>query len=372
MKTARPILLSLFWLLSTSHIFAADTLNLSAAMLKKRISVAAMGNGGLGENSARLIIKNLISTDLNILVPAGLMLNSEDEGAQDLIILEESIFFVKGRSLSGFDMFGACTQLSNYAPKTEEKYNVGKMAAEELVALVQILNENQLQSSVGQAAVWAFTDDSSIDNVFHPDYVDASWDMAKIIATYRKENPPTREMIAAAPRPSTRVVFSARGDLVYHAPRDMKAQLALYSADGELIRQYFPLKDLFGGVHIYTVGVNNILDQEMTYYVRLNDESGNLLQELSLNNNQPYEEVKTKRQKVKFEYIVRENSVNTMTLEDMDGNLIQELAKNRKESLSKRQMNVTLLHAFSEGKELQIKVTNQKGEVIHTEKVIAN
>ena len=372
MKTLYHFLATSLFLSIIISAQAADTLNIQQALLKKRISVAARGNGGLGDNSARLIIKNLISADLNIQVPAGLMLHSEDQGAQDLIILEESIFMVKGRAVSGFDMFGACTQASNYAPKKEEKYMLGEMAQDELIRIVQIVNENNLQSSVGQAAVWAFTDGSNIDNVFHPDYVDASWDLANIIAVYRQENPPTREEIRAAPRPTQRIVFSARADMVYHAPRDMKAELALYDSAGNMMRQYFPLKSLFGGVHIYTIGVNNILDQETAFYVRLKDKEGNVLKEMSLSNNQPYEEVKSKRQKVRFEYIVRQNSTNTMTLEDVEGNLIQELAKNRKESMSKRNMNLELIHAFPAGKELQIKVTNQNGEVIHTEQIVAN
>ncbi len=351
---------------------AADTLHIHDALLKKRISVAARGNGGLGNNAARLIVKNLISVDLNIMVPAGLMLHSEDEGAQDLIILEESFMFVKGRSVSGFDMYGACTQLSNYAPKKEEKYTVGKIAQYELARIAQIVNENELQSSVGQAAVWAFTDGSNIDNVFHPDYVDASWDLANIIAVYRMENPPTREEIMAAPRPAQRIVFSARADMVYHAPRDMKAELALYDSAGNKLRQYFPLKNLFGGVHIFTIGLNNILDQETQFYVRLKDENGNVIKEISLSNNQPYEEVKSKRQKVQFEYIVRKASSISMTLEDLEGNLIQELSANRRQPMSKLQMNLELIHAFPEGKELQIKVTNEEGEVIHVENVVAN
>ncbi|MFY0627683.1 MAG: hypothetical protein JXR07_15405 [Reichenbachiella sp.] len=372
MMNLKSIFIILFFLSVTSNLFAADTLAIHDAILKRRIAVTALGNGGLGENSARIILKNNISADLNIMVPAGLMLNSEDEGAQDLIILEESILFVKGRGISGYDMYGACTQLTNYAPKREEKYKLGQLAQEELRQIAQIISDNKLQSSIGQGAIWAFTDNSDINNVFHPDYVDASWDMAKIIATFRKDNPPTREEIMEAPRPASRIVFSARADVIYHAPRDIKANLAIYDSANNLISQKFPSKNIFGGLHIYTIGINNILSEETTFYARLKDEEGNVLAEAELANNQPYEQVVSKLQKIRFEYIVRKPSKISMSMYDMDENLIQVLSTDRKQPLSKLTMNLEFFHARPKGTELQIKVTNSEGEVIHIEKVIAN
>lgn len=365
-------IVTIFLILLCQTTFAADTLSITNAIDMKRIVVAAFGNGGLGNKAVRLIIKNNITADLFIRVPAGVVLNSEDPRAQDLIILEERYLMAQGRAISTFDFFGACTQLSNYAPKKEEKYKLGGMAPDALYNLAQIINDNKLQSSIGQGAIWAYTDNKPIDNVFHPDYVDASWDMAKIIAEYRRENPPTRAQIVAAPRPATRVVFSARADMVYHAPREMQVELALYDSLGNNIRQYFPLKTVQGGLLLYTIGVNNILEQNTTYFVRLKDQDGNVLKEISLSNNQLYEETIAKRQRIEFEYINRQNAINTMTLEDADGNLIQELAKNRRESISKRKMNLELLHAFPEGTPLQIKVTRKDGSIVHVEQIRAN
>ena len=372
MKKTNFPLLAFLLCFSFHTTFAADTLAIADALFKKRIAVTATGNGGLGNNSAKLMVKNNVSVALNILVPAGLMLHSADEGAQDLIILEESVLFVEARSTIGYDMYGACTQMSNYAPKKEEKYNLGQLAQEELRQLAQIISDNNLQSSVGQGAVWAFTDGGDIDNVFHPDYVDASWDLAKIIATYRKENPPAKSEIISAPQPSNRVVFAARADLVYHAPRDIMASLAIYDSANNLVSEKFTTKNVFGGLHIYTIGINNILDEETTYYAKLKDPEGNVLAESVLTNNQPYEQAVSKYQKIRFEYIVRKPSQISMSIYDMDDNLVQVLSTNKKQPLSKLMMNLDFMHAFPKGKELQIKVTNQENELIHTERITAN
>ena len=129
---------------------AADTLNIIDAIAKRRISVETFGGGGLGANAARLTIINNISTALQIEVPAGLMLNSVDPDAQDLLILEDAILFVKGRTSANLQLYGDCTQMSNYCPKEGEAYTLGDLVAPELLAIANIINDNELQSRLGQ------------------------------------------------------------------------------------------------------------------------------------------------------------------------------------------------------------------------------
>ncbi|MGL1887166.1 MAG: hypothetical protein OCD76_11700 [Reichenbachiella sp.] len=352
---------------------AADTLSISDAMLKKRITVVASGNGGLGKDAAHLVITNNISTDLNIEIGAGLMLKSVDEGAQDLIILEEEILYVKARSVVAYDMFGACTQLSNYGPKSGEAYNITSAVHADLVKMAKIIAENEMQSSIGQSAVWAFTDNRDIEGVFDGGHVDASWDLAKIVAEYRRETPPKREEIENWPRMSSpRVVYSSRVDLVYHAPRDTKVQLAVYDSLGEVVSEQFALKSTFGGVHIYTIGINNMLYQEASFTARLKDANGNVLVEKLMVNGGAYEEALSKVLPIRFEYIVREASLISMRVYDENDELVQELFKNRKMQLSKRNASFKFIHAFAEGTPLKVKIENNKGAVLHVQNVVAN
>ena len=351
---------------------AADTLQIMDAIAKRRITVEALGSGGLGAASAQLMIQNNISAALNIAIPAGLLLSSVDPDAQDLLLLEDAILYVSGRKNASLELYGACTQSGNYAPKQGESYTLGASVRSELLAIANIINENELQASLGQAAVWAFTDQHDLDNIFAENYVEQSWDIAKIIAIYRKENPPTREEVQSWQRASPRIVFSSRTDLKYHAPTDARAELAIYDTTGALIRRQFELKPLHAGLHLYTVGLNNILEQDTQYIVRLKDEHGTILAESSLNNNQPYHEITKKILKIDFEYIVRQSSKVTMAIYDDQNEVVQYIFENRSMALSKRRSNFKFFHAFITGTNLMVKITDDQGSILHEEALVAN
>ncbi|MCV9386497.1 hypothetical protein [Reichenbachiella ulvae] len=347
------------------NVQAADTLNINNAVLKRKITVAVSGNGGLGPSSAHFQINSLSSSDLNILIPAGLMLYSDDPQVQDLIILQEDILVINARSTYTYDAFGACTQLSNHSPKKEELYKLGQLGQKEWVQVAQIVAQNDLQSSLGQAAIWALSDNATFDS-FDSNHVDASWDIAKIIAIYKKENPPALEEIQTWTPAENRIIFSSRADLPYHAPKDMKARLFILDSTGQEVKEVFDYKKLFAGLHIYTIGLNRIVENQGSYIARLINEDGKVLKEITLANNQEYVELKAKQQTIQFEFIVRQPSKITLSVYDTRGELVQEIFKDKPLPLSKRNTNFKLIHAMPTGEPFEIRVSNDQGEVIHS------
>ena len=208
------------------------------------------------------------------------------------------------------------------------------------------------------------TDNYPIDNIHGSDEVNLTWDLAKIVAVHRRENPPPKvEFISRRPVP--RIVYSARVDLVYHAPRKMKASLKLYNEAGEIIRTYFNPKDIHAGLHIYTVGINNILEKAEKFTARLEDEEGNEIASTMLDNEVPYDEVVQQITRVNFEYIVRKSGKISMLVFDMNDNLLQEIFMNRPMTLSKRNANFKFYHALKDQDGLKVKVFNETDEVIH-------
>ncbi|MFY0651025.1 MAG: hypothetical protein JXQ96_03280 [Cyclobacteriaceae bacterium] len=365
-----PILVLFF--ITTYSVKAIDTLKISDAVLKKRISLIAEGNGGLGEKSVSLTLRNNVSSSLLILIPAGQILNSADADAQDLIVLEEIIVSLPPKKEGTTILAGACTQMSNYAPKKGESYNLGQIAVGPLLKVAQIVSDNNFSNVNAQAAVWGITDGGSINNIHGGRDVNITWDLVKIVAVHQKESLPDKDEFLSRPIPQARILFSARNDLSYHAPRNMRGTLALYNESGDMIREYFKNKNLNRGVHIYTIGVNDILEEVEIFKAKLVDDKGGVLAEMDLDQSLPYEEVEQKTIQVNFEYIVRKPATVSMIIYDSKGNLVEEIFTNRRLVRSKRTARFKFFHAKKDEEFFTVRLTNDLAEVLHEEKILNN
>lgn len=344
--------------------YAADTLSLQEALAKKRIALAAVGNGGLQGKPLSVELVNNVSAPLVIKLSSGLRFISEDAEAQDLILLEEGMIALEGKGTVKTHLFAACTQMSNHSPKENERYGLGAMAEGSLLEIAELVDGNQFFNTTAQAAVWGMTDAYETNSIHGSDDVNLTWDLVRIVALAQRAQVPEREEFVQRPV-VRRVLYSSRADLVFHAPREVNAKLELYTESGVLVRTYFPEKALHSGLHIFTVGLNNILDEEENFVAKLVDQTGTALVAQPLINNMPYQEVVQQTTPVDFEYIVRKTSLVTLAVYDTNDNLIQEIFSNRKLGLSKRRANFKFYHNITESEVFKVKVTNNDNEVLH-------
>ena len=267
---------------------AADTLKLSQALKLRNIQLAAKANGGLGDKALKLTITNSLSRPQVIQFDTGMQFESENPKVQDLIIFEDDVIALRPKEQMEMDFYAACTQLSNYGPGNEDLYQLGNQAEGVLGEIANIVAKNDFKNSTAQAAVWAITDNYPTQNLHNGNDVDVTWELATLIARHRSLQLPEKEQFFSDPRPLKRIVFSARKDLVYHAPEPFNGTLGVYTSEGELVRQYFENKPYENGLHFYSVGINNIVEENTEYIARLTDENGEVLVEHVLNPNQGY------------------------------------------------------------------------------------
>ena len=134
-----------------NELSAADTLQLTDAIARKRISVDILGNGGLSSKAVGLHVSNNVSSTLNIEVKAGQHLSSKDDQVQDLMILEGTLFVLAPKEKKEIHLAAACIQLSNHAPKNGEIYALGQMADGPLLEVADLVSKNGFFNPTAQA-----------------------------------------------------------------------------------------------------------------------------------------------------------------------------------------------------------------------------
>lgn len=348
----------------------ADTLSIHQALKLRNIQLEAKANGGLGEEAIKLIITNRLRKVQHIKFEPGMYFASEDQGVQDLLIFEDQVISLSANQSKELDFYGACTQLSNLSPGKGEAYQLSESSDPLLVEIANVIARHDFYNATAQAAVWVVTDNYSTANLHNGDDVDISWDLATLIAKHKSMELPEKEAFFADPRPFRRIVYSARKDLVYHAPLPFKGTLGLYDQNGDLVREYFKDKSYESGLHFYSVGINNIVAENTQYTARLSDETGATIVEHTLDPNEGYTAAKEEILSVNFEYAVRKRDNYDMVVYDDHGKLIEYIYKERPLTPAYRPARFRFIHAQPEAEYFVVKIVDSEGNEVKSQRVI--
>ena len=140
--------------LSAKH----QKLNLQKAIDLKLVKARATSLGGHAGACMQMHLTNLGKDSLIVLIEAGRRLNSLDDKAQDILIVQQQVISLRKAEEKSFTVKGYCCQASKSAPKTNARYDVNKLADSSLVKLARYLSLNTFEQDVEQQAVWAISD----------------------------------------------------------------------------------------------------------------------------------------------------------------------------------------------------------------------
>ena len=138
---------------------------LQKALDLKIVKANVKSLGGYQGYCIKMELKNLSNDSLIIVVEAGRRLNSMDEKNQDILITREEIIAMKKQENRSFDVKGYCCQSNNHAPTPGSKYDVNKMADNNLVSVANYLSLSKLDADIEQQAIWAISDNKPTANV---------------------------------------------------------------------------------------------------------------------------------------------------------------------------------------------------------------
>ncbi len=162
--------LVLSFLLITTTSFAIKTYTLDELKENPKFEVSINANGEYTGNSIELKVVSSNKKDVELLIPAGTVFYTSDEGDQILILMEEQLLVIaKGRTKKKV-LDGYCTEMNDGVPGEEMAMAYMPTKREKLQQLANFINENKgFDNHTIQEAVWCVSDGQSLANIYSAD-----------------------------------------------------------------------------------------------------------------------------------------------------------------------------------------------------------
>lgn len=154
---------------------AVRTGNLNDLLEEGSISVKATGSG---IDELDLDIENLIDDLLKVEIPAGTYFVSGSSGEQNMVVRRTRVIEIDPGELVSAILDAACAEMEDDVPADDTGFSVQRSGSDALSLLMPVLDEEDVEYEVAQAAVWIVTNNA--------DYSDlgtlvGGWGYARII-----------------------------------------------------------------------------------------------------------------------------------------------------------------------------------------------
>lgn len=171
---------SLFFLSSVQNDISAEEITLKDAIDKGLVSIESTSLGSYSGKCISLKITSNSRKDLKILVPAGSVFDSSIDTEQDIFLVDDQKFIVKGKSQANKFINGYCCQHSNSAPDNGSSFSYKTHSNTKLLELAKYMSTKQIPNNVKQDAVWAVSDGSSVSHIY-------SYEQPEVSSALRKK-----------------------------------------------------------------------------------------------------------------------------------------------------------------------------------------
>jgi hypothetical protein len=342
----------------------AASVDIQTAVSKKMLTVAATGNGGYQGNCLKVTLANQTMNPINITVPPGLIFTDQDNGAQNLMVVEEYIVELKPKQSKALDMMSMCIEHHDYSPGSGDLFVMSSLASGYLNELARLIAKNDFQNSTAQSAVWAITDKTPLGDIHALDTAMAS-QMINIVCQATGQPRPKVIM------PKEHHLYSIRFNFAQHFKSSAKLTLKCYDEAGNVLRTYYENRVVPTGVYISTFGINRVADKGSKFIFKLTDDKGAIIQERTIAESINEPPVARYEKKLNFKYILKEPLNNaSMKLYDDKGNLIEVVWSGRNLPVGGRNQSYAFFHLNGPDAVFVIKLHDSSGKVIAEERIV--
>lgn len=168
---------ALLFLLLGSHYAQATAISLIDALKQNKVSMVATGNeqaanpagGSHTGKCLKLKLKNNGAAKLEVKIESAYQFENQHSSAQDLMVTENMIVSIAANESKTIAVNALCTEKSNSAPSEKDTFLLIKRNDARYTNLTAILEKYKCFLNTAQQAVWCFTDNNPIDNIYDTD-----------------------------------------------------------------------------------------------------------------------------------------------------------------------------------------------------------
>ncbi|WP_338814002.1 hypothetical protein V9L05_00870 [Bernardetia sp. Wsw4-3y2] len=316
--------ISLFILFSFFSFSSAQMAHIELAELieKQQVKINARGLGGYFGESLLLNIYNTYSKPLLVKISAGTIFRSEDEGIQDLMILENYQFAIQKGATKLQPVMTACIQASNGSPYKNSLYQFDRLDNEGLSKVAQTIAKHDYQKEyLAQSSVWCVSNNKETSYLSHPKK-EVFENLAKAVCEAKGEDFDKMKFTAQEKYIPT---YTFNGYLQTFLEQDQKVNIEVYDAQGKFFKtivKNFPAK---AGFFYRSFMFTQQIGEDATFKIKLinpakeNEERTLAEQEVNKNSIAHNEDMKLIETENKFVFVLDEpTKLNLALYDDQD------------------------------------------------------
>ncbi len=166
MRAAIPLLL---FLLPVSAFAGVRKHSLRSALDSGLVVMHAASNGArYCQKAMQLELRNTTADVLMLTVDPALVFRPADTSYQDLILPGSDVVVVAPGKSSSAAIHSFCGKAGALAPGAAMEYTFLKQGDSTMIRVAQYLSRHGLYDRLGQAAIWALTDDHGLEGILDP------------------------------------------------------------------------------------------------------------------------------------------------------------------------------------------------------------
>lgn len=150
---------------------SALSLDLQTAIASKKVTAQFLGNGGHRNKCLKLRIKNNSQSPIKIAILPGTYLENEDSSRQDIIIVENEFFVLKGQENRELILKGFCCKRRRGSPHKDDPFIVKPQINQQIANLCNLLLELKEFEYAGQEAIWSLVDNGDPNQIVGADSI---------------------------------------------------------------------------------------------------------------------------------------------------------------------------------------------------------
>lgn len=206
MKT--QLILSIF-LLGIKWCGDAAPVNLIDAMKQNKIAVTITGNKSSdnpkgSSHTGKCLLLNLTNHSagkIEVKIESAYQFENQSKQNQDLICTENMIVSLGANQTKNVAVNALCTEKSNASPKETDTFLLVKRQDQVYIKLTDIFQKYKCYHNTAQQAVWCFTDNNPIDNIFDTDTDTlVENELVAYVSTVKGVAAPSRKRYVSTPR----------------------------------------------------------------------------------------------------------------------------------------------------------------------------
>lgn len=289
---------------------------------KKQVKINARGLGGYFGEKLVLNIDNTYSKPLLVKISAGTIFTSEDEGIQDLMILEDYQFAIQKGATKLQSVLTACIQATNGSPYKNALYNFDRLDTKGLSKVAQTIAKYDYQEDyVAQFSVWCISNNRETAFISHPKK-EIFENLARAVCEAKGENFDKIDFKAQAQYIPT---YTFNGYLQTFLDKDQKVTIDVYDAQNKLFKTIVENQDAKTGFFYRSFIFSQQIGEEASFKVKLIDADRKVLAEQEVNKNSMAhnEDMKLIETENKFVFVLDEPAKLNLALYDDQNHLFK-------------------------------------------------